>query len=107
MFGVPLIAGVGWVSLLFAPRVGAVLLTLGSLGTLAILGVMVKREPHIHTITMGVGALAFVVGNFLWMMELPIFQIVFWWMTFLVLTIGGERLELSRVLNATLGQIHL
>jgi succinate dehydrogenase hydrophobic anchor subunit len=56
---------------------------------------------------MGVGALAFVVGNFLWMMGLPIFQIVFWWMTFLVLTIGGERLELSRVLKPTLGQIRL
>jgi len=107
MFGVPIIAGVGWVSLLFAPPAGAVLLTLGSLGTLAILGVMVKREPHIHTITMGVGALAFVVGNFLWMMGLPIFQIVFWWMTFLVLTIGGERLELSRVLRPTPKQIRL
>jgi hypothetical protein len=29
----------------------------------------------------------------------PIFQIIFWWMSFLVLTIGGERLELNRVLH--------
>jgi hypothetical protein len=68
---------------------------------------MIKREPRIHTITMGVGALAWVVGNFLWMMGFPIFQIVFWWITFLVLTIGGERLELSRVLRPTPGQIRL
>jgi hypothetical protein len=107
MFLVPVIAGAGWVTLFFTPPVGKVLLTLGSLGTLAILGVMVKREPRIHTITMGVGAFAFVVGNFFWMMGHPIFQIVFWWMTFLVLTIGGERLELSRVLRPTHGQIHL
>jgi hypothetical protein len=33
------------------------------------------------------------------MIGLPIFQIIFWWMSFLVLTIGGERLELNRVLR--------
>jgi hypothetical protein len=107
MFGVPLIAGLGWVSLFFAPSLGAVLLTLGSLGTLAILGVMVRREPHIHTITMAFGALAWLVGNILWMAGWPIFQLVFWWIAFLVLTIGGERLELSRVLRPTPGQIRL
>jgi hypothetical protein len=107
MFGVPIIAGAGWVSLLFALPVGTILLTLGSFGTLAILGVMIKREPHIHTVTMGVGALAWAIGNLLWMLGLPIFQIVFWWLSFLLLTVGGERLELSRVLRPTPGQIRL
>lgn len=105
MFGVPIIAGLGWVSLLFAPFLGAALLTLGSLGALAILGVMVRREPHIHTFTMAIGGLAWLVGNLLWMLGLPIFQVVWWWMAFLVLTIGGERLELSRVLRPTPMQI--
>ncbi len=107
MFGVPLVAGVSWIGLLFAPVLGTVLLTLGSLGTLAILGVMVRREPHLHTIVMAVGALAWLVGNLLWMFGLPVFQVVFWWMIFLTLTIGGERLELSRVLRPTPGQIRL
>jgi len=107
MFAVPIFAGFGWISLFFAPILGAVLLTLGSLGTLAILGVMVRREPHVHTIVMAFGALAWVVGNILWTTGMPIFQVVFWWMAFLVLTIGGERLELSRVLRPTPGQIRL
>ena len=34
MFAVPLVAGLGWVSLLFSPFIGALLLTLGSLGSL-------------------------------------------------------------------------
>ncbi|HET9905904.1 MAG TPA: hypothetical protein VFQ23_04670 [Anaerolineales bacterium] len=34
----------------------------------------------------------------------PIFKIIFLWMGFLVLTIGGERLELSRVLQPTVSQ---
>jgi len=99
MFAVPILSALGWIGLFFAPLIGSALFTLGSLGTLAILGVMVKREPHIHTITMAFGALAWVIGNILWMTGLPIFQIIFWWMSFLILTIGGERLELNRVLR--------
>jgi hypothetical protein len=68
---------------------------------------MVRREMHIHTLTMAVGALAWVVGNVLWITGHPIFQIVFLWMAFLILTIGGERLELSRVLRPAPGQLLL
>jgi len=80
---------------------GAVLITFGSLGTLTILGVVMRREPKVHTIIMMLGALSWVVGNFLWLFGLPIFEIIFLWMAFLILTIGGERLELSRVLQPT------
>jgi hypothetical protein len=107
MFTVPAIAGAGWICLFFIPPVGAVLITLGSLGTLGILGVMVRREPHVHTITMAFGALAWLIGNTLWMVGLPIFQIVFWWIAFVVLTIGGERLELNRVLKPSPSQIRI
>jgi hypothetical protein len=107
MFAVPVVAGLGWISALFQPELSALLITFGSLGTLGILAVMVRREPHIHTITMGFGALAWVIGNVLWMTGLPIFQIVFWWMAFLVLTIGGERLELNRILRPSKGQTRL
>ena len=107
MFIVPLFSALGWVSLLIVPFVGGIFLTLGSLGTLGILIVMVRREPHLHTITMAFGALAWVIGNILWMFGLPIFKIVYLWSAFLVLTIGGERLELSRVLRPTKRQLYL
>jgi hypothetical protein len=107
MFAVPAVAGLGWITLLVVPFLGGLLLTLASLGTLLILGVMVRREPHLHMVTMFLGALAWVVGNFLWMLGLPIFQIVYLWMAFLVLTIGGERLELSRVLRPAPGQLRI
>src|SRR5512134_306466 len=67
MFAVPVAAGLGWIALLFVPFAGGILLTLASLGALAILGVMVRREPHLHTFTMFAGMLAWVVGNVLWM----------------------------------------
>ncbi len=107
MFAAPLASALGWVSLLFAPTFGAILMTIGSLITFFILIVMVRREPAIHTVTMAVGALAWLVGNFFWMSGFPIFQLVQWWMCFLILTIGGERLELSRVLHPAPQQIRI
>ena len=105
MFAAPLACGVGWVSLLFAPTLGGILMTVGSIVALFILIVMVRREPVIHTVTMAVGMLAWVIGNILWISGFPIYQLAHWWMCFLILTIGGERLELSRVLHPTRGQI--
>jgi hypothetical protein len=107
MFAVPVILGLGWISLLVFPPLGLLLLIIGSLGTLAILGIMTRREPKIHTITMSAGVLAWVIGNVLWMSGLAIFQIVFWWQAFLILTIGGERLELNRILHPSQAQARL
>jgi hypothetical protein len=86
MFAVPVSAGLGWIALLFAPFIGGILLTLASLGTLMILGVMVRREPHLHTLTMFVGVLAWVAGNLLWFFGFTDRSRI----AFLVLTIGGN-----------------
>jgi hypothetical protein len=107
MFAVPILAGMGWISLLIAPFLGGLVITLASFGAVMILGVMVRREPQIHTITMFVGMCAWLIGNILWMFGFPIFRIVYLWMAFLVLTIAGERLELSRVLNPAPGQLRI
>ncbi|MGC8857471.1 MAG: hypothetical protein ACP5QU_11830, partial [Anaerolineae bacterium] len=56
---------------------------------------------------MAFGMLAWVIGNLLWLSGRPLFQVVYWWLAFLVLTIAGERLELSRVLRPTLQQTRL
>jgi len=100
MFAAPVLTGLGWVTLLVSPNpIGASLFTLGSLVALAILLYLFKREPKLHVGIMAVGTFAWVVGNILWMTGMPIFQMVFWWMTFPILTIAGERLELSRILR--------
>ena len=103
MFLAPLLSGLGWVALLLLPGVsiGAFLIAAGSLLAVFILGVMFRREPTLHTLTMLIGVLCWLVGNLLWLVGQPVFQVVFWWMGFLVLTIAGERLELSRVLRPT------
>jgi len=103
MFATPLLTGLGWVVSLALPKTGfgPLLITLGSLGLVVILGIMIRREPALHTITIGIGTICWFIGNVMWLSGLLIYQVVFWWAAFLILTIVGERLELSRVLRMT------
>jgi hypothetical protein len=101
MYLPPLLAGLGGLFTILIPTLplGPLLLTLASFGGLLILIEITRREFALHTVTMLLGALAWFAGNLLWLWGWQIFQVVLLWQTFLVLTIAGERLELSRVLR--------
>ena len=90
--GLVLLSGLSWTW-------GGRLLLVGSVGLAAVFGVIVRRHTAVYTVTMAVGAAAWLVGNGLWLAGRPIYAVVPWWVAFLVLTIAGERLELSRVLR--------
>lgn len=100
-YAAPLFSAVGGLLLLttIAPVPGALLLTLGSLGMLAIAYVMVRRQPAWFTYTMALGAVAWFIGNIVWLGGLAFAAVALWWSAFLVITIAGERLELSRLLR--------
>jgi hypothetical protein len=76
---------------------GPALITLGSLSLVAIFGFILLRHRQGYTAVMAAGALAWLVGNLSWLFGAPVYQVVLWWAAFLILTIAGERLELSRV----------
>jgi hypothetical protein len=101
MYVGPLFSGVGALLLILGlgGRIGPLLITLGSLGLVAVFGVIVHRQFALYTVTMGLGALAWLVGNALWLSGWPVHRVVLWWAGFLVLTIAGERLELARILR--------
>jgi hypothetical protein len=96
----PTLTGLGALALVagLPGAVGPLLMTMGSLSLAVVFAVIVRRQPGLPEIIMGVGALAWLVGNGLWLSGWPIFRVVGWWAGFLVLTIAGERLELSRFL---------
>jgi hypothetical protein len=73
----------------------------GSLLLAAIGLIMVSRHRALHTAIMAGGGVACAAGNALWLFGKPVYQVALWWIGFLVLTIAGERLELSRVLRLT------
>ena len=97
-YAAPLLTAAGALALL-AGLPAPLLMTLGSLGLVAIFAVIVRRQCVLATVIMALGALLWVVGNSLWLMGWPLAQVVPWWSGFLVLTIAGERLELSRILR--------
>ncbi|WP_445502408.1 hypothetical protein [Microvirga sp. G4-2] len=55
------------------------------------------QQPALFTGTLLFGALAWLAGNVLWLMGYSVPEISGWWVSFLILTIAGERLELSRI----------
>jgi hypothetical protein len=97
-YAAPLLTAVGALALL-AGLPAPPLMTLGSLGLLAIFAVIVHRQFALATVTMALGALLWLIGNGFWLVGAPLPQVVPWWSGFLVLTIAGERLELSRMLR--------
>jgi hypothetical protein len=102
-YAAPLLSAVGALALLSglpAPP----LMTLGSLGLVAVFVVIMRRQFALATVIMALGALLWLVGNGFWLAGWPLYHVVPWWSGFLVLTIAGERLELSRMLRLTMPQ---
>lgn len=102
---VPLAAGIGsWVALIGYPVVGAALVFGAALGLTATFGLLFRRDPAAHHLVMGAGAAAWAFASALLLAHASggrptISHIAPWWAAFLVFTIAGERLELSRVLR--------
>lgn len=76
---------------------GPLLFSLGSLALVASTAAVVSRQPTPASLLMGLGALAWLGGNMVWLAGVPVQAAVPLWAGFLVLTIVGERLLLSRI----------
>jgi hypothetical protein len=98
-YAAPTLSGAGALALIVGVPgpLGPIFITLGSLGLVANFIAIVRRQTALFTITMALGAVAWFIGNCLWFARIPIIEMFFWWAGFLVLTIVGERLELSRL----------
>jgi hypothetical protein len=101
----PALSALGVVALLVALglpspfwTIGPALLTLSSLVLVAVYIPVLRSQPTLFIATLALGAILWAVGNLLWMCWLPIYQTSLWWAGFLILTIAGERLELTRML---------
>lgn len=96
----PLAAGVG--GLLTATgaagRLGPALIAAASIVLLTGSLRIYYRQRAMFTLTLALGAACWLAGNLLWLLGGTVFGAAPFWIGFLVLTIAGERLELSRVL---------
>ena len=95
----PLAGGVATIALVAgASAAGAWLLAAASTVLVVASIDVVRRQPALFTLTLAVGAACWLVGNVMWALGAAVFDVVGWWLAFLILTIAGERLELSRFL---------
>ncbi len=100
-FLAPLATAIGALLLVLQPRAipAAGLLTLGSLGLVVVLMRIYRLQPLLYTAVLVLAAVLWLIGNLVWLGGRPLAEVSLWWMAFLVLTIAGERLELSRLLQ--------
>jgi len=84
-------------TLILGVEVGAPLLTVGSAIFLLTNIVLTYKHQTLFNAAMAVAALSFLFGNVAWLQGAPIPHVVQFWASYLVLTIVGERLELSRL----------
>lgn len=94
--GLIFIAGLSW-------HIGVILWIIASIILSGATAHIFIRQRALFTLVLLLGSLSWLLGNLLWLGGLGIAQIVPWWIGFLVLTIAGERLELSRFLPPSLG----
>lgn len=77
--------------------VGRWLLVAGSIGLLALYVPLWRRQRDEAVLVQAMGALLAVGGALLWAADVPVSVLIGWLAGFVVLTIGGERLELARL----------
>jgi len=101
----PLLTGLGGVVILFGfpLYVGASAMVFGSAVLLVGTALIMLRQRELFMVTMALGAASWLAGNLLWLAGFPVSAVVALWINFLVLTIAGERLELSRFLPPSPG----
>jgi len=100
-YAAPLLSGAGGVLLALMPSwtLPKLLIVGGSLGLGGMCLVIIRRHRALYTVVMGVGAVAWLAGNLLWLFGWPVYAVVHLWAAFLILTIVGERLELGRIIR--------
>lgn len=97
--GVPLATGLGAL-LLMTPgeTTGRIVLLLAALLYVGVSLAVLRRQPAEHTLVLAIAALAWAIGNVCYVREGATGAAIPWWFAFLLLTVAGERLELSRML---------
>ncbi|HSE83996.1 MAG TPA: hypothetical protein VLB01_05565 [Thermodesulfobacteriota bacterium] len=98
---VPLLSGIGGLVLIIGVHstLSIALITSSSIGLAFLLITIFRRHLALYGIVMILGAFCWCIGNTLWLLGFPFYQVSLWWTGFLILTIAGERLEMSRVLR--------
>jgi hypothetical protein len=103
-YAAPALAGAGGIAAIAGnAALAAALMLASSVALVAASLDIVRRQRALFTATIAAGAACWMAGNLHWMLGAPVHEVVAWWLAFPVLTIAGERLELTRFLPPSPG----
>lgn len=95
----PVLAGIAsvllWTGL--SAYTGMLLIIASSILLVVMYGYLLSIQPSLHSIVMAIGGILWLAGNIFWVYRVPFAFIADFWAGFLILTIVGERIELSRM----------
>ncbi|KAA3652999.1 MAG: hypothetical protein DWQ11_09780 [Proteobacteria bacterium] len=99
----PLAGGLGSALLIAgaAPTVAAGCFTVGGIALVLASLHAQRRVPALHARVLTLGALAWLIGVLVWGLSGSVDLALWWWAAFLIVTIAGERLELSRLMRVS------
>lgn len=99
LYLIPIISGLSVIFFYVGlQQIAFIMLTVGSLGLIYIYIDLIKRFGEYYFYIMMLGAMGWAVGNII-MIVVPFYpQAAPWWIVFILLTVFGERLELSKFL---------
>jgi hypothetical protein len=101
-YGAPAISAMGALALVAGfGRPGALAFVLAGAILLATTVLVAFRQLAMFVVVLAIGAACWLTGSVLWLMGQSIAEIAGWWLTFLILTIAAERLELGRLLQVS------
>lgn len=101
----PVAAGAGGLAVIAGVPDGipAFLVTVGGAVLIAVFVAVHRIQASFHNAVLAAGAVCWVVAGCLWLAGWEVYRFLPWLVAFLVLTITGERLELSRLTGAARG----
>ena len=88
------IVGTGW-----GIEAGMIMIILAGMGLAGMYVFILSRQPTWHTFIMAMGALLWFLGDIFWLQAYPFAYTANLWAGFLILTVVGERIELSRMVQ--------
>ena len=100
-YAAPVLSGIGAIMLAAGLTPGSAITSLvaASAILLTVCIRFARQQPALFTVTIAIGALCWLAGNLILMLSGVAQGAVPYWAAFLILTIAGERLELSRLMR--------
>lgn len=100
----PALAALSGIAILLGDPLAPLAATASGIAGLVLHAVLLARSPSLDLAMLTLGALAWALGNVAWLAGRDIADASLGWSAFLVLTIVGERLEMTRLLPPRRGR---